>query len=309
MKKYFYLLLLPLLAACGNGNGDFDASGTFEAEEVIVSSEIAGRILQMNAAEGVLIKSGEISAVIDTSSLLLQSEQVEASIRALEEKTSDLKPYIRTLEQQLNVQRAQLEAYDRERNRISKLVKDDAATTKQLDDAETMVRVAKEQIALTERQLEQQKSSISTQNRSILSEKSPMEKRKGILDDQLQRARVSNPVGGTVLALYARAGEMTAPGKALYKIADLSDMILRAYIDGDQLSQIKIGQGVKVFIDSKDNDYKSYQGTITWVSDKAEFTPKTIMTKDERANLVYAIKIKVKNDGSLKIGMYGEVKF
>lgn len=309
MKKYFYLLLLPLLAACGNGNGDFDASGTFEAEEVIVSSEIAGRILQMNAAEGVLIKSGEISAVIDTSSLLLQSEQVEASIRALEEKTSDLKPYIRTLEQQLNVQRTQLEAYDRERNRISKLVKDDAATTKQLDDAETMVRVAKEQIALTERQLEQQKSSISTQNRSILSEKSPMEKRKGILDDQLQRARVSNPVGGTVLALYARAGEMTAPGKALYKIADLSDMILRAYIDGDQLSQIKIGQGVKVFIDSKDNDYKSYQGTITWVSDKAEFTPKTIMTKDERANLVYAIKIKVKNDGSLKIGMYGEVKF
>nr|MBP7168628.1 HlyD family efflux transporter periplasmic adaptor subunit [Bacteroidia bacterium] len=150
---------------------------------------------------------------------------------------------------------------------------------------------------------------ISTQNRSVLSEQTPLSKRKAQIDDQLSRTKVMNPVAGTVLTSYAEAGEITAPGKALYKIADLSIMDLRAYISGDQFSQVKIGQTVKVFIDNGKDDYKEMQGTVTWISDKAEFTPKTIQTKDERAHLVYATKIRVKNDGSVKVGMYGEVKF
>lgn len=309
IKNHLPFALLIFLAACSNGPGDFDASGTFESEEVIVSSETAGRILRMDAAEGTLLEAGQVSVLIDTTALSLQSEQVEASIDALGDKTADLQPYIRTLEQQLRVQRTQLEAQERERNRIANLVRSDAATAKQLDDAETVVKVTREQIALTERQLEQQKSTIGTQNRGILSEKTPLEKRKDILDDQLNRARVSNPVKGTVLAIYARAGETTAPGKALYKIADLSEMTLRAYISGDQLSRARIGNTVKVYVDGKGGEYVEFPGKLTWVSDKAEFTPKTIMTKDERANLVYAVKITVKNDGSLKIGMYGDVKF
>jgi HlyD family secretion protein len=150
---------------------------------------------------------------------------------------------------------------------------------------------------------------IATQNRIILSEGKPLEKRVAQLDDQLKKANIINPVNGTVITKYAEAGEMTSSGKALYKIADLSTMTLRAYITGTQLSQVKLGQTVKVLVDDGADKYKEIPGNITWISDKAEFTPKTIQTKDERANLVYAIKVKVKNDGYLKIGMYGEVKF
>jgi HlyD family secretion protein len=150
---------------------------------------------------------------------------------------------------------------------------------------------------------------VATQNRSILSESKPLAKRVAQLEDQLKKANIINPASGTVITKYAEEGEVTSAGKALYKIADLSTMTLRAYITGTQLSQVKLGQGVKVLVDDGDKKYKEFTGTITWISDKAEFTPKTIQTKDERANLVYATKIKVKNDGYLKIGMYGEVKF
>lgn len=310
MKKYIYLLLSGiLLNSCNNSNGDFDASGTFEADEIIVSSETSGRILVMNATEGSLLQKGQLAAIIDTTALKLQREQVEASIGALQQKTSDIQPYLRTLEQQMEVQRTQLQAAEREKNRISLLVKEDAATTKQLDDLETQVSLARQQLLLTERQLEQQKTSINTQNRGILSEELPLEKRKAQLEDQLNKARILNPTTGTVLTNYAEAGETTAPGKALYKIADISTLTLRAYLSGDQLPLVKIGQKVKVLVDNGNDGYKESEGTITWISDKAEFTPKTIQTKEERAHLVYATRIKVKNDGTIKIGMYGEVKF
>lgn len=310
MKKYIYLLLSGiLLYSCNNGNGDFDASGTFEADEVIVSSETSGRILVMNANEGSLLQQGQLAAIIDTTALKLQTEQVEASIGALQQKTTDIQPYLRTLEQQIEVQRIQLQAAEREKNRIANLVKEDAATTKQLDDLETQVNIARQQLLLTERQLEQQKASINTQNRGILSEELPLEKRKAQLEDQLNKAYLLNPTTGTVLTNYAEMGEMTAPGKALYKIADISTMTLKAYLSGDQLPAIKIGQKVKVLVDNGNDGYNESEGTITWISDKAEFTPKTIQTKEERAHLVYAAKIKVKNDGRIKIGMYGEVKF
>ena len=164
------------------------------------------------------------------------------------------------------------------------------------------------QIAVTRQQIVVNKSNINTQNRGILSESEPLKKRVAQLEDQLQRSKILNPINGNVLAKYAEAGEVVSTGKALYKIADLSFVNLRAYITGDMLPQIKLGQKVNVLIDQGKSDYKNYEGTIIWIADKAEFTPKTIQTKEERANLVYAIKVKVKNDGYLKIGMYGEVK-
>ena len=302
-------ILLLIFSSCMKGSGDFDASGVFEAEEVIVSAETPGRILSMNVTEGSKLETGQPAVIIDTASLVLQAEQVEASINALSEKTANVTPYIRTLEQQLVVQQTQLTAQERERDRLAGLFKEDAATRKQVDDAETMVQVAREQIELTRRQLEQQKAVINTQNRSVLSEQQPLEKRKAQLQDQINRAVVKNPVEGTVLTTYAEAGEFTAPGKALYKMSNLRNMILRAYISGEQVPSLKPGQKVKVFVDREGGDYAGYTGTITWISDKAEFTPKTIMTKDERANLVYAVKITVPNDGTLKIGMYGDVRF
>lgn len=305
----FFALAALVVVACNNGNGDFDASGTFEANEVIVSAETAGKILDFSAEEGTKLEKNQVAVVIDPTNLQLQADQVEASINALGEKTSDLTPYIRTLEQQIEIQKTQVSSLERERNRFANLLKEDAATGKQLDDIETQLKVAREQLGLSQRQLDQQKATINTQNRAVLSEQSPLSKRKAQIDDQLSRTKVMNPVAGTVLTSYAEAGEITAPGKALYKIADLSIMDLRAYISGDQFSQVKIGQSVKVFIDNGKDDYKELQGTITWISDKAEFTPKTIQTKDERAHLVYATKIRVKNDGAVKVGMYGEVKF
>ncbi len=164
-------------------------------------------------------------------------------------------------------------------------------------------------MAVTQQQISVQRSNVATQNRGILSEGKPLEKRVAQLDDQLKRATILNPVQGTVITKYAEEGEITAAGKAMYKIADLSTMTLRAYITGTQISQVKLGQLVKVLVDDGADKYKELPGTVTWIADKAEFTPKTIQTKEERANLVYAIKVKVKNDGYLKIGMYGEIKF
>ena len=188
-------------------------------------------------------------------------------------------------------------------------LKDGAVTQRQVDDINIQVDATRKQMLVTQQQINVQRSNTGTQNRSILSEKNPLEKQVAQLSEQLSKANIVNPVNGTVLTKYAEAGEVTSAGKALYKIADVSYLNLRAYITGTQLSTVKLNQTVKVFIDSGANKYREYPGTIIWISDKAEFTPKTIQTKDERANLVYAIKIKVKNDGYLKIGMYGEVKF
>ena len=239
----------------------------------------------------------------------LQKEQVEASISSLGDKTADVGPQVQLLQNQLAVQQSQLSNLLQEKKRIENLISQDAATGKQLDDINAQIDVVKKQMTVTQQQIAVQRSNVSTQNRSILSENKPLQKRVAQLNDQLKRADVVNPINGTVLTKYAEAGELTAAGKALYKIADLTVMKLRAYVTGDQLSQIKLGQQVKVLIDDGKDKYKELPGTITWISDKAEFTPKTIQTKEERANLVYAVKIDVKNNGYLKIGMYGEVMF
>lgn len=308
-KTITTLLISMLALSCGNGNGNFDASGTFEAEEVIVSAETAGRITAFDAEEGVALQLGQIAVRIDTLPLSLQAKQVDATIASLNERTGSETPLVNTLKQQMQVQSTQIAALEREVQRIRKLVEADAATSKQLDDVTTQLNVAKEQRTLTQKQLDQETANLNLRNRSVLSEQQPLSVRKEQILDQLDRSMVRNPVKGTVLTSYAEVGEVTGPGKALYKIANLDSMVLRAYISGDQLASVKPGQKVKVMIDKNEDEYLNYDGIVSWISDKAEFTPKTIQTKDERAHLVYAMKIRVKNDGAIKIGMYGEVQF
>jgi HlyD family secretion protein len=304
MKQMIFLSALIFLMACGKEKR-FDATGTFETEEVIVSSELTGKIQTLNVEEGDTISQGKVVGLVDAENLALQKAQVEA----LGQKTADVRPQVQLLLDQLAVQQSQLGNLLHERKRIENLLRQDAATGKQLDDINAQIDVVKKQMGVTQQQINVQRSNVSTQNRGILSEGKPLQKRVEQLNDQLERASIVNPINGTVLTKYAEAGEMTSSGKALYKVADLSEMILRAYISGGQLSEVKLGQQVKVLVDEGEDKYKEYKGTITWVSDKAEFTPKTIQTKEERANLVYATKIKVVNDGYLKIGMYGEVQF
>jgi HlyD family secretion protein len=311
MKFQFTSLVVAAitLAACNsNGNGH-DASGTFEADEVIVSSSANGKILFFNVEEGSTLAKDSIVGVVDPTNLSLQKQQVEATIQSLGEQTVNVEPQVKLLEQQLAVQQSQMDNLLHEKTRLENLIKQDAATGKQLDDMNSQIEVLKKQMIVTQQQINVQRNNVSTQNRSILSQGKPLEKQAAQIEDLLMKTNIRNPITGTVLTKYAEAGEITSTGKALYKIADLSFLNLRAYITGSQLPKIKLGQQVKVFIDDGKNNYKQYDGAITWISDKAEFTPKTIQTKEERANLVYAIKVKVKNDGFLKIGMYGEVGF
>lgn len=310
MKKILFIAVAGLtITACNRNGNDFDASGTFEADETVVSSELSGKILSLDVEEGMQLSKDSVVGMLDATSIDLQQQQVEASINALNQKTADVSPQIQLLQNQEAVQQSQLDNLFHERTRIENLLKSDAATGKQLDDINAQIDVVKKQIGVTQQQIAVAKNNIATQNRSILSEADPLRKRVAQLQDQVKRANIVNPAAGTVITKYAETGEVTSAGKALYKIADLSYLYLRAYVTGAQLPAIKLGQQVTVLIDQGAKKYKEYPGTITWISDKAEFTPKTIQTKEERANLVYAIKIKTKNDGYLKIGMYGEVKW
>jgi HlyD family secretion protein len=299
----FTIISIAFLSACSSNQLKYDAAGIFEADEVIVSSELPGKILDFKVNEGNLIQKGAAVAIIDALPISLQQEQLEASVKALSQKTQNVAPQIKLLNDQIAVQTTQLTNLQHEQDRIETLLKADAATAKQLDDINFQIESVKKQIAVTQQQIAVQINNVQTQNRAILSETNPLEKQIAQLKDKEKRSTIINPINGTILTKYAMEGEITSAGKAMYKIADLSSLILRTYISGTQLSQIKIGQNVKVFIDEGDKKYKNYTGTITMVSDK------TIQTKDERANLVYAVKVLVKNDGYLKIGMYGEIQF
>ncbi len=311
MKYLTFVLSVSILSfgSCRDNTNNFDASGTFETTEVLVSAEVPGKILELNIEEGNTIPRDSIVGRIEATQINFQKQQVQESIVALRERTADVNPRIRLLEQQLQVQRSQLDHLLHEKERVTNLFKQDAATGKQLDDLVAQIAVLQQQMLVTKQEVAVQKSTVSTQNRGIMSETGSLQKKVAQLDDQLQKSAVLNPVTGTIIAKYAEQGELTAAGKPLYKIADLTTMHLRAYITGDQLSTVKLNQPVEVYIDSADGAYHRLPGTISWISDKAEFTPKTIQTKDERSNLVYAIKIRVRNDGTVRIGMYGEVIF
>ena len=301
------IAFVMMINACGNGKNDYDASGNFEADEVIVSAEQTGEIQSFPVKEGDKLTAGQSVGQIDVTIPTLQREQVQASINALKEKTHDPVPQTELVRRQLLVQEAQLQQQYRERTRTENLVKSDAATQKQLDDINALIVQLERQLSVTRQQLQLNNSNTSTQNRTILSEKAPLEKSLAQYAEQIRKGQIINPVSGVVLLKYALQGEMATIGKPLYKIANIDTLYLKAYVTGVTLPQIKLGQQVQARIDQGEKNYKSYPGEITWISDKSEFTPKTIQTKNERANLVYAIKVRVKNDGYLKIGMYGEM--
>lgn len=309
MKKIVTIISAALFLNACTQKMDYDASGYFEADEVIVSAQQSGALLSYNVKEGSQLKPGDNVGQIDVRVVELQKQQTEASIEALKEKITAPNDQSELVRRQLDVQKSQLAQQLREKTRTENLVKADAATRKQLDDINATIDQLRKQIAVTQQQIKLNTYNTNIQNRSILSEKAPMEKAAEQLQEQINRGQIINPIGGTVLVNYALQGEMQVTGKPLYKIANIETLDLRAYINGSQLSQIKTGQKVTVRIDDGKNGYKEYEGTITWISSKSEFSPKTIQTKDERANLVYAIKVSVKNDGYLKIGMYGEVVF
>lgn len=302
-------LIVLTAVACNQNKLKTDASGVFESDEVIVSAEQNGKLLSFPIQEGDSLAKGAIVGQIDMSNTIIQKEQVEATIQALKEKTTNPRPQIELVQRQLAVEESQLEQQQREKVRTGNLLKADAATQKQLDDINSDIDQLQKQIAVSKQQILLDNSNIATQNRTIYSEQAPLEMSAAQIQDNINKGKVVNPIKGTVLTKYALQGEMTTTGKALYKIANLDTLILRAYVTGSQLTQVKLGQAVKVYADQGSDQYREYPGEVYWISDKSEFTPKTIQTRDERANLVYAVKIHVKNDGYLKLGMYGEVKF
>lgn len=301
--------IIVLAASCSQKKIDTDASGVFESDEVIVSAEQNGKLLSFPIQEGDTLAKGVKVGNIDMSNTILQKQQVQATIAALRDKTTNPLPQAELVKRQLAVQESQLAQQLRERTRTENLLKADAATQKQLDDINATIDQLQKQIAVSKQQIALDNSNIATQNRTVYSEQAPLEKSVAQIQDNIDKGQIINPIKGTVLTKYALEGEMTTTGKALYKIANLDTLTLRAYITGSQLTQVKLGQAVKVYSDEGAEQYREYPGQVYWISDKSEFTPKTIQTRDERANLVYAVKIHVKNDGYLKLGMYGEVKF
>jgi HlyD family secretion protein len=284
-----------ILVSCGNNKNHFDASGSFESEETIISAEASGVLKQFNVTEGQTLQANQTIGYIDSTQLYLKKKQLNAQIQSTLAQRPDIATQLASLQEQLK-------AAEDDRQHIQNLVNADAMPRKQLVDANSRVDVIKKQIDALQSQLKITSASITEQT-------NPLEVEIQEINDQLAKCTLINPVNGTVLTKYAEVNEVAAPGKPLYKIADISTLLLRAYITGGQLSQIKLNQRVKIFIDEGPDKYRELEGTIEWISSQAEFTPKTIQTKEERANLVYATKIRVRNDGSLKIGMYGEVKF
>ena len=297
MKKLYYMAigLTIMFTSCGDGDKEYDASGVFEATEVIVSARATGEVSSLNITEGDELKAGEAIGCIDTTQLHWKRVQLISNMKAVDSRVYDISRQISVINQQISTQQSEL-------TRFKRLVKANAANQKQVDDIES-------QIAILKKQLDVQKENLQNSNNSINSESKGISAQVAQLDDQIMKSIIVSPINGTVLAKYAQQGEMANMGRALFKAADVKHLFLRAYITAGQLTDIKLGEEVKVYADKGDKDRKEYNGKIAWISDKAEFTPKTIQTRDERANLVYAIKIAVENDGYIKCGMYGDVKF
>ena len=289
------LLFFILLFSCKSKDNNYDASGYFEAVETIVSAQANGQILSLNVDEGQELTAGQQVGQIDSTQIYLTLQQVQSQRGAVLSRKPDIGSQTAVLKEQITTAK-------RELARVERLAAGNAATQKQMDDARSAV-------AVLQKQLDAQQTTLSNASSSVSKEGSPLEVQMSLLKDQLNKTHIINPVNGTVLVKYVEQNEMASMGKPLYKIADLSEIILRAYITNTQLANLKLGQKVTVLVDKGKDKNAEYQGNIEWISSKAEFTPKTIQTKDERSNEVYAIKIRVKNDGFLKIGMYGDVSF
>lgn len=292
MKRIVYIAAVVLAASCGT-EAEFDAQGTFEATEVVVSSEATGRILNFEVEEGMAVEANQIVGAIDSVQLHLQRKQLMAQQSALLGSRPDVKKQVAALREQIAKQNEEL-------RRVENMLKDGAATKKQRDDIEA-------QIKILERQLDATLSTLDKNTSTINNNSAALEAQIAALDDRISKCRIISPVGGTVLVKYAEAGELASVGKPLMKIADLDNIYLRAYFTSDQLAKVNLGDEVKVVADFGGEERYDYTGRVAWISSESEFTPKTIQTKDSRANLVYAVKIAVENDGRLKIGLAGEV--
>ncbi len=292
--KILMLAIATTLIACTKKDKGYDATGTFEATEITVSAEQSGQLLQFNVDEGCKLRKNQQVGLIDTVQLALKALQLGATMQSIANQRPDIQTQIAATRQQLV--KAELE-----QTRFIKLVRDGAANSKQLDDATSAVRVLKQQLAA-------QASSLSNSTKGLNSQISATDIQKYQILNQLMKCHIVSPINGTVLEKYTEPGEFATVGKPLFKIADIKHMFLRAYITSQQLEKVKIGQKVTVMADYGNQKRRTYKGTVTWISDYSEFTPKTILTDDERADLVYAVKIAVNNDGYIKTGMYGEIK-
>jgi HlyD family secretion protein len=296
-KQIIFALAVGWLSAvsCGRFGAEEVASGAFEATEVMVSAQAAGEILRLDAEEGARIEAGRAMGLIDTLQLHLKREQLLAGIRAAEGRMSDVALQTASLRRQLSKQEA-------EWLRFQNLQRADAATEKQVDDLRSSVEVL-------EKQLDAQTEALRQGNRALAAEVDALRMQVAQVEDRIGKSVICAPMDGVVLARYAERGELAVEGRALFQIADLNRVYLRAYITADRLAQLSMGQAVQVYADSGTREMKAYEGVLTWVSDQAEFTPRSVLTKNERAHLVYAVKVAVENDGYLKIGMYGELRF
>ena len=338
MKKVFLLASLAfIMASCGEDKRDYDATGTFEATEVTVSAESSGQLISFNVAEGQLLDGGITVGQIDSRQLTLKraqlatsndqlvathgqldanKRQLVANRQATASKQLDLKKQVASIRQQIANQQ-------RERQRFSELLRDGAVPRKQVDDIDYQIQVLQKQLAATEEQIASQNAALVEQNKGIAAQidginsqqagvsaqQAGVRAQQAQLDDQIAHTFVKSPLSGTVLEKYAEQGEFVSIGKPLFKIADTKRMFIRAYITSEQLKDVRLGQKVKVMADYGNGQKKQYNGVVTWISSRSEFTPKTIVTDNERADLVYAVKIQFQNDSYVKIGMYGEVKF
>lgn len=315
--------VLLLLVACGNKEREYDATGTFEATEVTVSAKSTGELQRFDVTEGQEIDQNVVVGTIDAYQLKLQRQQLENTKEQLKANKKQLNATRGAtnskqldLEKQVASIRQQIANAQRERQRYNELVNDGAVPRKQLDDINYQIKVLEKQLAATQEQirsnnasLKEQSQGITAQMEGIDAQQLTVESQKAQLDDQIANSDIKAPITGSVLEKYVERGEYVTVGKPLFKMADTQNMFIRAYVTSAQLKDIKVGQQVKVFADYGNGQKKSYDGTVTWISSRSEFTPKTILTDDERADLVYAVKIAFKNDGYVKIGMYGEVKF
>ncbi|MDO4186682.1 MAG: HlyD family efflux transporter periplasmic adaptor subunit [Bacteroidales bacterium] len=290
----FLNFCIALLASCSDANKAYDATGTFEATEITVSAEQNGRLLSFNVQEGMEVGAYQQVGLIDTVQLALQARLLGVTKESIANQRPDVQKQVASL-------REQLEKAEMEQRRFEALVKDGSANQKQLDDVRSQVLVLR-------KQLEAQLSNLGNSTRSLNSQMSATDIQRAQVLDQLSKCYIASPIQGTVLEKYTEVGEFAVAGKPLFKVADIRHMYLRAYITSSQLEQVKVGQTVTVMTDYGDGKGQTYEGKVTWISSQSEFTPKTILTNDERADLVYAVKVAVENDGYIKIGMYGKLK-
>ena len=310
MKKIFLLASITfLLASCSDHKKDYDATGTFEATEVTVAAKSSGELKSFNLSEGQNVQANQVVGKIDDFQLQQKQEELTATEQQLDENASATSSRQLNLQEQLASLSEQISNEEKEQKRYAELVKDGAVPRKQLDDINNHIKVLQRQYDATRNQINSNNTSLKKQALAINAQKQGIKAQKRQIEDQINNTQISSPISGVVLEKYVEKGEFVSTSKPLFKVADTKTMFIRAYVTSKQLKNIKLGQKATVMADYGNGQKKLYNGLITWISSRSEFTPKTILTDDERADLVYAVKIQFQNDDYVKIGMYGEVKF